>query len=89
MISDVETRPINTGVSMAELEDDKITCWCGATGSYDELFAPIPDRCGGAGFFDCDCGGDLCVCHNHGEVECFGCEDCDPVDPQYDGWLDE
>jgi hypothetical protein len=26
---------------------------------------------------DCRCGGDLCVCHNHGSVECDGCIDCD------------
>lgn len=25
----------------------------------------------------CICGGDFCVCHNHGEVECDGCEDCE------------
>lgn len=26
--------------------------------------------CQGAGFTDCYCGGDLCVCENQGEIEC-------------------
>ena len=53
--------------------------WCGATGTYDELFddSGLDERCGGSGFLDCHCGGDLCVCHNHGEAECHGCPDCE------------
>jgi hypothetical protein len=52
-------------------------CWCGTRNPY---FAPLPDRCGGDGHLDCLCGGDFCVCHNHGDMECFGCEDCEPDD---------
>lgn len=53
-----------------------IDCWCGARGTFDELFAPLPDTCRGYGYLTCECSGDgLCVCHNHGEVECLGCED--------------
>lgn len=36
--------------------------------------------CGGLGFYDCLCGGDLCVCENYGEIECPGCEDCEDTD---------
>lgn len=61
-----------------EPNDDQITCWCGATGTYEDLFddSTLPDRCGGSGTLHCECGGDFCVCHHHGEVECDGCEDC-------------
>ena len=52
-------------------------CWCGETNPY---YAPLPGRCGGSGTLDCLCGGDFCVCHNHGEVECFGCPDCEGDD---------
>lgn len=48
-------------------------CWCGVKNPYYE---PLPTRCGGYGVIECFCGGDICVCHNHGEVECFGCVDC-------------
>jgi len=34
-------------------------------------------RCGGSLYLDCKCGGDLCVCGNFGEVECYGCPDCE------------
>ena len=60
-------------------DDEIITCWCGAQGTYPELFdsALYADTCGGTGYLDCHCGGDLCVCHHHGqEVECPGCRDC-------------
>lgn len=56
----------------AEAEDTP--CWCGIKNPY---FAPIPSTCGGSGTIDCRCGGDQCVCHWHGEVECLGCEECD------------
>lgn len=39
--------------------------------------APDRERCGGLGWMSCHCGGDMCVCGNQGEVECYGCEDCD------------
>ncbi len=54
-------------------EPDNPPCWCGIKNPY---YAPLPRRCGGSGVLDCHCGGDQCVCHNHGEVECFGCPDC-------------
>jgi hypothetical protein len=40
-------------------------------------FAPLYGRCGGYGHISCICGGDFCVCHNHGDVECDGCVDCE------------
>ncbi len=63
----------------AEPEDDKIECWCGAVGTFSELFDSevFEQSCGGSGYLRCECGGDFCVCHHHGEVECYGCEDCD------------
>ncbi len=75
---------------MSEDEDDPLdpdhvfTCWCGATGTYDELFADdLDDGCGGTGELTCYCGGDQCVCHHHGHAECPGCEDCDYDDDSY------
>lgn len=68
--------------------DDKIiTCWCGAKGTYAELFddSDAEGGCGGSGIIDCMCGGDFCVCHNHGEYECPGCDDCEREgDDKYD-----
>ena len=58
-------------------------CWCGEDNpAY--LDDGLSDSCGGTGILVCLCGGDFCVCHNHGEVECGGCEDCDG-----DGDLDD
>lgn len=71
-----------------DVDSDLITCWCGATGCPDELFddSGIDGGCGGTGTLDCLCGGDFCVCHNHGETECPGCEDCEFNDgDDYDG----
>ena len=51
-------------------------CWCGETNPYfSDDFA---EACGGTGMLDCFCGGDLCICHWHGQIECTGCEDCQP-----------
>ena len=50
-------------------------CWCGTRNPY---FAPLPERCGGYKHISCLCGGDFCVCHNHGDVDCDGCVDCEP-----------
>lgn len=59
-------------------KDDQLNCWCGASGSFEELFSKdIPSRCGGIGIIYCRCGGDLCACHYHGEVDCDGCPDCE------------
>ena len=66
-----------------EIDDEIITCWCGAQGTFDELFSdePYDDTCGGTRHLECRCGGDQCVCHHHGqEIECPGCEDCDGED---------
>lgn len=77
-------------------DDDMIvTCWCGAKGTYEELFDDdgLDEDCGGTGYLHCYCGGDQCVCHRHGqEVECNGCEFCgdgDGFDLGDDGYDDE
>ena len=58
-------------------DEDNPPCWCGVENHY---YAEVGGNCGGTGMLDCHCGGDLCVCHNHGEVECFGCPGCEPDD---------
>ena len=60
------------------IADDVIQCWCGASGTYEELFdsSGLDYTCGGSGTLNCVCGGDFCVCHYHGLAECYGCEDC-------------
>lgn len=65
----------------------RVRCWCGEEGTYEELFDDrfLDDTCGGLGVLNCRCGGDLCVCHNHGGIECPGCEDCE--EPSDDGDL--
>ena len=62
-----------------EVDDGLIHCWCGAVGEYEELFYDLflDSSCGGSGTLHCDCGGDQCVCHHHGEAECPGCPDCE------------
>lgn len=53
-------------------------CWCGAENPYcADVEDGLDETCGGSGVLHCYCGGDLCVCHNHGEVQCDGCPDCD------------
>jgi hypothetical protein len=68
------------------IEDDTIfTCWCGAEGTHDELFSDfLEESCNGSGSLRCYCGGDLCVCHNHGSTDCPGCEDCEPERYEWD-----
>lgn len=64
-------------------------CWCGEKNAH---FSDEPHRsggCGGTGTLHCYCGGDQCVCHNHGEVECDGCEDCDVGDGFEDDYDDD
>lgn len=70
-----------------ELDDEVIECWCGAKGTYDELFDDVDmdGGCNGTGEVNCYCGGDQCVCHHHGTCECPGCEDCEPDDDDWDG----
>jgi hypothetical protein len=65
-----------------ETDDEIIECWCGAKGTREQLFdaSGLEYGCGGTGVLHCFCGGDLCVCHFHGESECPGCEDCEGDD---------
>lgn len=65
-------------------DGDEITCWCGATGTYDELFSTLLPGCGGTKTLHCYCGGDFCICHNHGEAECYGCAECQDRDDHDD-----
>lgn len=67
-------------------EEEQIQCWCGAVGTFNEMFDDdvYSKTCGGSRWLHCKCGGDFCVCHHHGEVECGGCEDCDVDDGDYD-----
>jgi hypothetical protein len=67
-------------------DNEIITCWCGVRGTFDQLFdkSVWEESCGGTGILHCFCGGDLCVCHHHGYIECHGCEDCEPED-DFDG----
>lgn len=58
-------------------------CWCGAEQPY---YAPIVDHCNGLGTIECECGGDICVCHWHGEAPCPGCGLCEPHDFDCDDW---
>lgn len=71
------------------VDDEIITCWCGVKGKYDELFDDeCYDRgCGGTGTLYCECGGDICVCHHHGQdIECPGCGDCQDADGNEIDW---
>jgi hypothetical protein len=59
-------------------------CWCGVANPY---YAPEPGgNCGGLGVLECLCGGDLCVCHHHGEILCGGCDDCESEDDDDVAW---
>ena len=74
---------------MSRPDDEIITCWCGAKGTYDELFDDPDEGCGGTGYVYCYCGGDQCVCHHHGqEIECPGCDEC-PEDGRADTYEDD
>ena len=65
---------------VCDLGDEEVECWCGATGKISQMFERVRGTCGGSALLNCYCGGDFCVCHNHGEVECPGCEDCESDD---------
>lgn len=69
-------RAVVSGLVDADEIEGPDVCWCGVKNPY---FAEVHGTCGGTGMIDCHCGGDQCVCHNHGEVECYGCEDCEPT----------
>ena len=62
--------------------DEPYECWCGETGTYKELCdtSGLESTCGDLGTLNCFCGGDQCVCHHHGEIECPGCEECEDLE---------
>lgn len=65
---------------MAEAIQEGFTasCWCGEKRAwFSELH--LESGCAGTGYLHCFCGGDFCVCHNHGGTECPGCDDCEDV----------
>lgn len=73
--------------AIGEIDDDtEFECWCGAKGKSGELYdmSCLSDTCGGSGTLNCLCGGDQCVCHWHGEIECPGCADCEGDEEDYD-----
>ncbi len=74
-----EEKEIDDDANDIDSDDDIITCWCGAQGTYDQLFGSdfLDEGCGGTGSLNCYCGGDSCVCHWHGATECPGCDDCE------------
>ena len=57
-------------------------CWCGAKRGWFSV--SYLRGCGGQGIRYCLCGGDLCVCHNHGEIECDGCAECEDIGEKYE-----
>lgn len=61
-----------------DLKDAVVECWCGEKGPISDLFdeSGLDQTCGGLGVLTCRCGGDQCVCHHHGEIECPGCGEC-------------
>ena len=76
------TRADDLGIT----RDPPEPCWCGEA---DPHFSDdLPSRCGGSGSLDCRCGGDLCVCHWHGSIDCDGCPDCREYDED-DDYTDE
>lgn len=68
---------------LRKFEREVPTCWCGEPNPHH---ARLSRGCGGYRFMICLCGGDLCACHNHGEIECFGCQDCEGDDDSEPGW---
>ena len=76
-------RGVYTEMVPIEQCSELIQCWCGAIGSYEEMFndGDFREVCDGNGSFDCECGGDnLCVCHHHGTIDCEGCPMCEEDD---------
>lgn len=58
-------------------------CWCGVEGDIKDLFQNDGSgECNGTGELDCHCGGDQCICHNHGTFSCPGCLDCKDEDEE-------
>lgn len=50
-------------------------CYCGEHRAWFSR-EPYEETCDGLGLLNCFCGGDMCVCHHHGETECLGCVEC-------------
>lgn len=55
-----------------------LPCWCGETEGWMST-SGLESGCAGTGYLHCFCGGDFCVCHNHGGTECDGCDDCEDI----------
>ena len=56
----------------------------------DSYVDHVDQTCGGSGTLYCHCGGDgLCVCHNHGEIECYGCDECEHGEEEDDLGFDD
>lgn len=78
-------------LSEDELERlDLFRCHCGFIGKMEEMFdeSIYEQGCGGSGILHCECGGDICVCHHHGEIPCIGCDDCE-ADEDDEGFEDD
>ena len=54
---------------------------CAACGTKNPAYAKpgegLDSMCGGTGYLTCNCGGDGCFCHHHGETICTGCDECE------------
>lgn len=76
------------GMNEPKTDDDTFRCWCGAVGRFSEMFdfSDSEFGCNGSGIINCECGGDFCVCHNHGEYECPGCEYCEDNEDEIYEW---
>jgi hypothetical protein len=69
-------------------DDEPGPCYCGEPNPlYNRAF--LDKTCRGSTSLHCDCGGDICVCHYHGEVECLGCVDCEGGDFDDDDDFDD
>lgn len=83
------SEPSDNAAEWDEDEDDgggfHAPCWCDPDPNCWHDTACLDETCGGSMTLHCYCGGDLCVCHNHGEMECPGCDDCKPDGDDYDG----
>lgn len=81
----VSPRAPDIGDGLADNDCDDVTpCWCGESNPlFDD--EGLDATCGGSGTLICHCGGDLCVCHHHGETECPGCEHCTELEGDDDG----
>lgn len=76
--------------SVAPVDVENEPCWCGVENPHYEDDG-VAYGCSGSGEVDCDCGGDTCVCHNHGTLVCIGCENCEVDDDfvEFDGPYDD